>query len=95
MRRTFTALLMLTAALLWSACGGNSNTSVNAGRDDADSTVNSERIESSNIAPTGGPGPEPENSGRQSSANAGAGKNANESDTGDKKQPDSKNKNSQ
>jgi hypothetical protein len=96
MRRTFTALLLFAAVLLWSACGGsNSNASVNASRDDVDTTVNSERIESSNIAPTGGPGPEPENGGRQSSANANAGKNANEGNTGDKKQPDSKNKNSQ
>lgn len=95
MRRTFTALLLFAAALLWSACGGNSNTSVNSGRDDVDTTVNSERIDSSNIAPTGGPGPEPENGGKSSSANANAGKNANEGSTTDKKQPDSKNKNSQ
>ena len=95
MRRTFTGMLLLAGALLWSACGGGSNTSGNAGRDEVDTTVNSERIESSNIAPTGGPGPEPENGGRQSSANANASKNANESNTGDKKQPDSKNKNSQ
>ena len=93
MRRTFTALLLLAAALIWSACGGSSNTSGNAGRDEVDTTVNSERIESSNTAPTGGPGPEPENSGKQSSANAN--KNTNEGNTGDKKQPDSKNKNSQ
>ncbi len=96
MRRTFMALLLFTAALLGSACGGGgSNTSSNAGRDDVDTTVNSERIDSSNIAPTGGPGPEPENGGRQSSENANTSKNANEGNTGDKKQPDSKNKNSQ
>ena len=95
MRRTFTALLLLAATALWSACGGSSNTSVNADRDDVDTTVNSERIDSSNIAPTGGPGPEPEGRGAQSSSNANTSKNANESNTGDKKQPDSKNKNSQ
>ena len=96
MRRTFTALLLFASVLLWSACGGGgSNTSVNSGRDDVDTTVNSERIDSSNIAPTGGPGPEPENGGRQSSANADGSKNANEGNKGDKKQPDSKNKNSQ
>ena len=95
MRRTFTALLLLVTAAFWSACGGSSNTSVNAGRDDVDTTVNSERIESSNIAPTGGPGPEPENGPTKSSSNANAGKNANEGNTGDKKQPENKNKNSQ
>ncbi|HWT01995.1 MAG TPA: hypothetical protein VN256_17230 [Pyrinomonadaceae bacterium] len=95
MRRTFTAPLLLAAALFWSACGGGSDAGANAGRDEVDTTVNSERIESSNIAPTGGPGAEPENSGKQSSGNADASKNANEGNTGDKKQPDSKNKNSQ
>jgi hypothetical protein len=85
---------LLAAAALASACGGSSNTT-NAGRDEVDTTVNSERIESSNIAPTGGPGPEPENGGRSSSSNANEGKSANESKPGDKKQPENKNKNSQ
>lgn len=84
MRRTFTALLLLAAASLWSACGGGTDTSVNAGRDEVDTTVNSERIESSNIAPTGGPGPEPEGRGAQSSANANENKNTNESKTENK-----------
>jgi hypothetical protein len=75
MRRTLTILILLIGTALGSACGGgNSNTSVNAGRADEDTTVNSERIESSNIAPTGGPGPEPESRGTQSSGNANAGK---------------------
>ena len=95
MRRTLAALLLLATAALWSACGGGSNTSVNAGRDDVDTTVNSERVDSSNIAPTGGPGPEPENGGTKSSSNAGENKNTNESSTGDKKQPDNRNKKSQ
>ena len=94
MRRTLAVLFLLAAAALWSACGG-SNTSSNAGRDDVDTTVNSERIESSNMAPTGGPGPEPENGLPKSSSNANAGKNANEGNTDDKKQPENKNKNSQ
>lgn len=95
MRRTFTALLLLAATVSLSACGGNSNTGANAGRDEVDTTVNSERIESSNIAPTGGPGPEPESRGGQSSSNANTSKNANENKSADKSQPDSKNKNSQ
>ncbi|HJU56092.1 MAG TPA: hypothetical protein VJ715_16025 [Pyrinomonadaceae bacterium] len=95
MRRTFTALLLLAAAVSLSACGGSSNTGVNAGRDDVDTTVNSERIESSNIAPTGGPGPEPESRGGQSSSNDNTSKNANENKSADRNQPDTKNKNSQ
>lgn len=95
MRRTFTALLLLASAALWSACGGNSNTSVNAGRDDVDTTVNSERIDSSNIAPTGGPGPEPENGGGRSSSNADESDNANESKPENKNKAEGKNKNSQ
>lgn len=82
MRRNFTfLLLLLSAALSLSACGGSSNTSGNTGRDEMDNTVNSERIDSSNMAPTGGPGPEPEGTGTKSSGNA------NES------KPDNKNKN--
>ncbi|HKQ52508.1 MAG TPA: hypothetical protein VJT74_09075 [Pyrinomonadaceae bacterium] len=86
MRRTLAILLLLAVAALWSACGGSSNPSSNAGRDDVDTTVNSERIDSSNMAPTGGPGPEPENGLPKSSSNA---------NTSDKKQPENKNKNSQ
>ena len=90
MRRTLAASLLLAAAALWGACGGNSNTA-NTGREDVDTTVNSERIESSNIAPTGGPGPEPESRGAQSSANANAGKNANEGKTDNKAAGNNKN----
>jgi hypothetical protein len=81
---------MLTIVAVWSACGGSSNTSVNAGTDDADSTVNSERIESSNIAPTGGPGAEPENGGTTKSS-----ENTNEGKADNKNKGDSKNKNTQ
>jgi hypothetical protein len=89
MRRTLTILALLTIAACWSACGGNSNTSVNAGRSDTETTVNSERIDSSNIAPTGGPGAEPESSGAQSSGNS------NESKANNKNKGDNKNKNTQ
>ena len=89
MRRTLTILALLTIAAFWSACGGNSNTSVNAGRDDTDTTVNSERIDSSNIAPTGGPGAEPESGGTKSSGNT------NESKTENKNKGENKNKNTQ
>ena len=96
MRRTLAVLFLLAVVALWSACGGGAtNTSGNAGRDDVDTTVNSERIDSSNIAPTGGPGPEPENGPTKSSSNANASKNTNEGNTNDKKQPENKNKNSQ
>jgi hypothetical protein len=88
MRRTLTTLALLSIVAFWSACGGNSNTSANAGRDDSDTTVNSERVESSNIAPTGGPGPEPEGRGGQSSGNT------NESKAENKNKAD-KNKNTQ
>lgn len=87
MRRTLTILALFIVAAFWSACGTNSNTSVNAGRDDTDSTVNSERIESSNIAPTGGPGPEPEGRGGQSTGNT------NESKGDNKNKTDNKSKN--
>ena len=89
MRRTFTFAILLTIAATLSACGGSSNTSVNAGRDETDTTVNSERVESSNIAPTGGPGAEPESRGAQSSGNT------NESKTENKNKADNKNKNTQ
>lgn len=90
MRRTLTILALFTIAAMGSACGGgNSNTSVNAGRDDTETSVNSERIDSSNIAPTGGPGAEPENGGTKSSGNANEGKAEN------KNKGDNKNKNTQ
>ncbi|MBA2732218.1 MAG: hypothetical protein H0U54_04930 [Acidobacteria bacterium] len=89
MRRTLTILSLLTIAAFWSACGGNSNTSGNAGREDTDTTVNSERIDSSNIAPTGGPGPEPEGRGAQSSGNT------NETKADNKNKGDNKNTNRQ
>jgi hypothetical protein len=87
MRRTLTTLALLASAAFWSACGGNSNTSVNASRDEVDSTVNSERIESSNIAPTGGPGPEPEGRGAQASGNTNEGKTDNKNRTENKNTP--------
>jgi predicted small secreted protein len=87
MRRTLIILALLAVMALWSACGGNSNTSSNAGRDDTDTTVNSERIDSSNIAPTGGPGAEPENGGTRPSGNTNEGKADN------KNKGDNKNKN--
>ena len=90
MRRNFTIAVLLTVAITLSACGGNSNTSGNAGRAETDTTVNSERIDSSNIAPTGGPGPEPESKGTQSSSG-----NANESKADNKNKAESKNKNTQ
>ena len=90
MRRTFTIAALLTLAAFLSACGGSSNTSGNAGRDETETTVNSERIDSSNIAPTGGPGPEPESKGTKSSS-----ENANESKTDNKNKAESKNKNTQ
>lgn len=90
MRRKFTILILLISATLsWSACGGSSNTSGNAGRIDTDTTVNSERVESSNIAPTGGPGPEPESRGTQSSGNT------NDSKADNTNKAENKNKNSQ
>ncbi len=89
MRRTLKIVALLAIAVCWSACGGNSNTSVNAGRDDTDTTVNSERIDSSNIAPTGGPGAEPENGGTKSSGNT------NESKADNKNKGENKNKNTQ
>ena len=82
MRRTLTILSLLAIAAFWSACGGNSNTSVNAGRDDSDTTLNSERLESSNIAPTGGPGPEPECRSGQSAGNANESKGENKNKAG-------------
>jgi hypothetical protein len=86
-RRTFTLLTLFTVTVFLSACGGSSNTSVNAGgRDDTDTTVNSERIDSSNMAPTGGPGPEPESRGTQSAGNP------NESKTDNKNKGENKNK---
>ena len=94
MRRTLTILALLAIAAVWSACGGNSNTSVNAGGNDPDTTVNSERIDSSNIAPTGGPGPEPEGSGRQSSGNTNESK-ADNKNADNKNKGDNKNKNTQ
>lgn len=91
MRRNLTILILLASATLFSsACGGSSNTS-NADRVDTDMTVNSERVESSNIAPTGGPGPEPESRGTQSSENT----NANASNTDNKNKSETKNKNTQ
>lgn len=89
-RRTFTIAILLTLAATLSACGGNSNTSGNAGRDETETTINSERIDSSNIAPTGGPGPEPEGQGTKSSSG-----NANESKADNKNKSESKNKNTQ
>ena len=89
-RRSFTIAILLTIAVFWSACGGNSNTSGNAGRDETETTINSERIDSSNIAPTGGPGPEPEGQGTKSSSG-----NANESKVDNKNKTETKNKNTQ
>lgn len=90
MRRTSTSLILLASATLFlSACGSSSNTSSNSGKIDNDLTINSERVESSNIAPTGGPGPEPESRGTQSSENA----NAGESKTDNKNKTENKNKN--
>jgi hypothetical protein len=88
-----TFLLLLSAALFLSACGGSSNTSGNTGRDETDTTVNSERIDSSNMAPTGGPGPEPESRGTQSSGNANENKPDNKNKTENK--AENKNKNTQ
>lgn len=93
MRRNLTFLLLLSAALFLSACGGNSNTSGNTGRDETETTVNSERIDSSNMAPTGGPGPEPESRGAQSSGNTNESKADNKNKTDNK--ADNKNKNTQ
>lgn len=94
MRRNFTfLLLLLSAALSWSACGGSSNTSGNTSRDETEMTVNSERIDSSNMAPTGGPGPEPESSGKTSSGNTNESKADNKNKTESK--TDNKNKNTQ
>jgi hypothetical protein len=90
MRRTLTISALLVMTAFWSACGGSSNTSVNASRDEAETTVNSERIESSNIAPTGGPGAEPESRGTQSSGNTNEGKTDNKN-----KADNNKNKNTQ
>jgi hypothetical protein len=95
-RRYLTISTLLTTALLLSACGGNSNTSVNAGRADDETPVNSERIEGSNMAPTGGPGPEPESGGVKSSGNTN--ENKDESKDGNKegnknKADNNKNKN--
>jgi hypothetical protein len=93
-RRFYAILILSTIALTLSACGGgSSNTSVNSGRADDESTVNSERIESSNMAPTGGPGPEPENGGAKSSGNANEGKADNKNKTDNK--AENKNKNTQ
>ena len=89
MRRTFTFAILFTIAAIVSACGGSSNTGGNAGRSEVEESVNSERVESSNIAPTGGPGPEPESRGAQSSGNN------NESKTENKNKAENKNKNSQ
>jgi hypothetical protein len=89
-RRIFTIAILLTMAVFLSACGGSSNTSGNAGRDETEMTVNSERIDSSNIAPTGGPGPEPEGQGTRSSSG-----NANESKADNKNKAENKNKNTQ
>jgi hypothetical protein len=89
-RRTLIIAMWLTIAAFLSACGGSSNTSGNAGRDETETTVNSERIDSSNIAPTGGPGPEPEGQGTKSSSG-----NANESKTDNKNKTENKNKNTQ
>lgn len=94
MRRNFMVLILATAALCLSACGGSSNTSDNAGRSDTDMTVNSERVESSNIAPTGGPGPEPEGKGSQSSGNTNESK-ADNKNTDNKNKAENKNKNTQ
>ena len=90
MRRTFIIAILLTMAVFLSACGGSSNTSGNAGQSETDTTVNSERIDSSNIAPTGGPGPEPEGQGAKSSSG-----NANESKTENKNKAENKNRNTQ
>ena len=90
MRRNLTILSLLASLTLFlNACGGSSNTSGNAGRIDTDMTVNSERVESSNIAPTGGPGPEPESRGTKSS------ENTNESNADNKNKAENKNKNTQ
>ncbi|MDT4897812.1 MAG: hypothetical protein QOH25_2889 [Acidobacteriota bacterium] len=90
MRRTLIIAVLFTVAVFLNACGGNSNTSGNAGRGETDTTVNSERIDSSNIAPTGGPGPEPESKGTRSSSG-----NANESKADNKNKAENKNKNTQ
>jgi len=93
-RRTLTLAILLTMAASLSACGGSSNTSGNAGQSETDTTVNSERIDSSNIAPTGGPGPEPEGKGTKSSS-----ENTNESKADNraenKSKAENKNKNTQ
>lgn len=96
MRRYYAILILTATALALTACGGgSSNTSVNSARADDESTVNSERIESSNMAPTGGPGAEPESSGAKSSGNANESKNGNSNNTDNKTKPDNKNKNTQ
>ena len=89
-RRTLTLAILLTMAATLSACGGSSNTSGNTGRDETETTVNSERIDSSNIAPTGGPGPEPEGQGTKSSSG-----NSNEGKADNKNKAENKNKNTQ
>lgn len=95
MRRYYAILILSATALALTACGGSSSTSVNSARADDESTVNSERIESSNMAPTGGPGAEPESSGAKSSANANENKNGNNNNTDNKPKADNKNKNTQ
>jgi hypothetical protein len=87
-RRIIGIAILLTMAVFLSACGGSSNTSGNTGRDEAETTVNSERIDSSNIAPTGGPGPEPEGKGTKATS-----ENANESKADNKNKAENKNKN--
>ena len=95
MRRILVVLALFTTALFLSACGGGSDTS-NAGRNDTDTTVNSERIDSSNIAPTGGPGPEPEGQGTKSSSeNANESKADNKNKAENKDKAENKNKNTQ
>ena len=76
MRRNIAILVLFTIAAFCSGCS-SSDTSGNGGRTDVETTVNSERIDSSNIAPTGGPGPEPESSGAQPSGNANKSKSEN------------------
>ena len=86
MRRTLAIFILFTLVTLYSGCGGSADNNGNAGRTDTE-TVNSERIDSSNIAPTGGPGPEPEGGGAQSSGNS------NETKSPNKNKADTKNKN--
>ncbi|HEX8707483.1 MAG TPA: hypothetical protein VF723_04405 [Pyrinomonadaceae bacterium] len=62
MRRTTAFLLCLTIAAATGGCRGNSGANSTVSDPELNqANSSSERANSSNMAPTGGPGPEPEN----------------------------------